>query len=295
MRVFNALTAEPWAIMPSSLQTMVQILQRHSMPEASMREAPEYAKRDLELMAGPGAQRLAGTSRTFLIDGVAVLPITGPIFPRANMMTEYSGATSISMLTDDYRRALASEEVGAILLMIDSPGGAVSGISAFADIVSAGAKKKDTTAFVAGTAASAAYWIAAAAKEIVIDDTGIVGSIGVVAAMAKQVAPDANGDLWVEIVSTNAPNKRVDPTSEEGHSEIVSTLDALEKIFIGSVAKGRGTTATRVKAEFGAGGVRVGADAVAIGMADRVANYDSTLTALRKQVANTKKLAALKR
>lgn len=294
MRVFNALTAEPWAIMPSSLQTMVAILQRHNMPDAT-KEAPEYAKRDLELMAGPGAQRLAGTSRTFLIDGVAVLPITGPIFPRANMMTEYSGATSISMLTDDYRRALASEEVGAILLMIDSPGGAVSGISAFADIVAAGAKKKSTTAFVAGTAASAAYWIAAAAKEIVIDDTGIVGSIGVVAAMPKQVEPDANGELWVEIVSTNAPNKRVDPTSEEGHAEIVSTLDALEKIFIGSVAKGRGTTAAKVKSDFGAGGVRVGADAVSIGMADRVSTYDATLTALRKQVANTKKLAALKR
>lgn len=294
MRVFNALTAEPWAIMPSSLQTMVAILQRHNMPDAT-KEAPEYAKRDLELMAGPGAQRLAGTSRTFLIDGVAVLPITGPIFPRANMMTEYSGATSISMLTDDYRRALASEEVGAILLMIDSPGGAVSGISAFADIVAAGTKKKDTTAFVAGTAASAAYWIAASAKEIVIDDTGIVGSIGVVAAMPKQVEPDANGELWVEIVSTNAPNKRVDPTSEEGHTEIVSTLDALEKIFIGSVAKGRGTTAAKVKSDFGAGGVRVGADAVTIGMADRVSTYDATLTALRRQVANNRKLAALKK
>ena len=55
-------------------------------------------------MAGPGAQRLAGTSRAFLVDGVAILPITGPIFPRANMMTEYSGATSINTLTDDYRK-----------------------------------------------------------------------------------------------------------------------------------------------------------------------------------------------
>ena len=113
--------------------------------------------------------------------------------------------------------------------------------------------------------------------------------------MPKQVEPDANGELWVEIVSTNAPNKRVDPTSEEGHAEIVSTLDALEKIFIGSVAKGRGTTAAKVKSDFGAGGVRVGADAVSIGMADRVSTYDATLTALRKQAANTKKLAALKR
>ncbi|MGA7425850.1 MAG: ATP-dependent Clp protease proteolytic subunit [Rhodoplanes sp.] len=132
-------------------------------------------KRDYQLMAGPGAQRLAGTNRTFLIDGVAILPVTGPIFPRANMMTEYSGATSINTLTDDYRKALDSAEVGAILMLLDSPGGQVSGINAFADIVAAGTKKKYTTAFVAGSAASAAYWIASAASEIAMERTGIIG------------------------------------------------------------------------------------------------------------------------
>jgi ClpP class serine protease len=294
-RVFNALTAEPWAIIPSELQKIAAIVQRHQMPDAAAKETPEYVKRDYEIMAGPGAQKLAGTSRTFLIDGVAVMPITGPIFPRANMMTEFSGATSINTLTDDYRRALASDEVGAILFLIDSPGGAVSGINAFADVVSAGAKKKATTAFVAGTAASAAYWIASAAGEVVVDRTGIVGSIGVVAAVPVQVAPDSGGDLWIEIVSTSAPNKRPDPTTEEGRAEIVSTLDALEKLFVADVAKGRKTTADKVKTEFGAGGVRVGADAVRIGMADKVQSYDATLNAMRREVANKRRLADLKR
>ena len=141
-RIFQALTAEPWAIVPSELQKIAAIVQRHSLPDAAAKGEPEYQKRDYQLMAGPGAQRLAGTNRAFLIDGVAILPITGPIFPRANMMTEYSGATSINTLTDDYRKALDSAEVGAIMLLLDSPGGAVSGINAFADIVAAGGKKK---------------------------------------------------------------------------------------------------------------------------------------------------------
>ena len=93
-------------------------MQRHATPDAAKGE-PEYQKRDYQLMAGPGAQRLAGTNRAFLIDGVAILPITGPIFPRANMMTEYSDATSINTLTDDYRKALDSSDVGAILLLVD--------------------------------------------------------------------------------------------------------------------------------------------------------------------------------
>ncbi len=294
-RVFNALAAEPWAIIPSELQKIATILQRHRMPDAATKEAPEYVKRDYQIMAGPGAQRLAGTNRTFLIDGVAVMPITGPIFPRANMMTEFSGATSINTLTDDYRRALAADEVGAILFLLDSPGGAVSGINSFADIVAEGTKKKTTTAYVAGNAASAAYWIASAASEIILDRTGIVGSIGVVAAVPVQVAPDANGEVWLDIVSTNAPNKRPDATSEEGRAEIVSTLDAIEKLFIADVAKGRKTTVEKVRTEFGAGGVKVGAAAVSAGMAERVQSYDATLTALRKQVANKRKLDALKR
>lgn len=293
-RALNAFLSEPWAILPGEMQKLAAIVGRHQLPDAQQ-ETPAYVKRDYKLMAGPGAQRLAGTSRTFLIDGVAVMPITGPIFPRANLMTEFSGATSVSVLADDFRRALASDEVGAILFMVDSPGGAVSGIQAFADLVAAGAKKKLVSAFVAGTAASAAYWIASAAGDIVIDRTGIVGSIGVVAGVPVQVAPDANGELWLEIVSTNAPNKRPDAMTEEGLAEIVSTLDALEQVFIADVAKGRKTTAAKVKAEFGAGGVKVGADAVTAGMADKVQSYDATLTALRREVSNRRRMAELKR
>lgn len=297
MRVFNALTAEPWAIVPAELQKMAAIVMRHQVPHAAADEKgePGYLKRDYELMAGPGAQRLAGTSRTFLIDGVAVMPITGPIFPRANMMTEMSGATSVTMLQGDHRAAMANSDVGAILALIDSPGGAVSGINAFAEQLAAGAKQKRTVAYVSGQAASAAYWIASSAGEIVMERTGMVGSIGVVAGVPVQVEPDANGEMWLEIVSTGAPNKRPNAMTEEGRAEIVSTLDSLEKLFVAAVAKGRNTTTERVLADFGAGGVKVGADAVKAGMADRIASYDATLNALRKEVANSRKLAALKK
>lgn len=292
-RIFQALTAEPWAITPDALQTMARIIARHDLTDASKGE-PEFVKRDYQIMAGPGAQRLAGAQRAFVIDGVAILPVTGPIFPRANMMTEMSGATSVTMLQNDYRTALTNPDVGAIILLMDTPGGAVSGINAFADTVAMGAKKKYTAAYVSGMAASAGYWIASAANEIILDRTSVVGSIGVVAAIPVQVAPDAGGDMWIDIVSSNAPNKRPDATSEDGRAEIVSTLDAIEKQFVADVAKGRKTTAAKVLADFGQGGVKVGADGVAVGMADKVQSYEMTLNAMRKMVANQRKLAALK-
>lgn len=292
-RVFQALTAEPWAIEPSWLPLLAALAQRnHSAPE--VQAVQDWQKRDFDLMAGPSAQRLAGASRGYVIDGVAIIPVTGPIFPRANMMTEQSGATSLTTLQNDYRAALGNSEIGGIILLIDSPGGQVSGTSAFADTVAAGAKVKPTVAHISGTGASGAYWIATAAGEITMDRTAEVGSIGVAVAMAKQVAPGADGYVDIEVVSSNAPNKRPDVTTEDGLAEVRGRLDAIESQFIGDVAKGRKTTADNVIANFGGGGVKIAAAAVKAGMADKVQSYDATLNGMRRLVANQRKLAALK-
>jgi len=294
-RVFQALTALQWAIDPAWLPLLSALAQRNtSAPEVEA--AQGWVERDFEAVAGPGAQRLAGGSqRAFVVDGVALLPITGPIFPRANMMTEMSGATSLSILQADYRAALEAKDVGAIMLLMDTPGGAVSGINAFHDQVAAGTKRKYTAAHVMGSAASAGYWIASAASEITLERTGIVGSIGVVAAVPKQVEPDADGYIAVEIVSSNAPMKRPDPTTEEGAATVRTMLDAIESEFIADVARGRKTTTAKVKSDFKQGGVEMGAAAVALGMADRVASQGQALWALRQRVSNQRKIETLKR
>lgn len=290
----DALAAEPWAIVPASLHQLALIVATRDLPEAAGGGMPDFQKRDYQMMAGPTAQRLAGSYNAFVVDGVAVLPVVGPIFPRANMMTEHSGATSITALQNDFRVALANKDVGAILLQVDSPGGVVSGIAAFADTVAAGAKQKPTTAHVMGMAASAAYWIASQANQITLDRTGLVGSIGVVVAVPKQVAPDAKGDVWIEVVSSNAPNKRPDPLSEGGLAEIVARLDATEAVFVADVAKGRNVPTAKVLSDFRQGGVEMGAAAVKLGMADKVQSYEATLAELRRTAANTRRLAALK-
>jgi ClpP class serine protease len=293
MYAFRALTAEPWAIEASWLPLLSALAQRnYSAPEVEA--AKGWQHRDYELMAGPGAQRLAGAQRAYINEGVAILPITGPIYPRANMMTDMSGATSVSMLQNDYRVALNASEVGAIMLLIDSPGGAVSGIESFAATVAAGAKKKTTVSQVIGNAASAAYWIGAQSIELFLERTAMVGSIGVVAAIPKQVQPGTDGYVDIEIVSSNAPNKRPDPESEDGASQIRGMLDAIEGEFIADVARGRGITAAKVKSDFGQGGMLMGAAAVIAGMADKVQSQEASFNALRRAVANARKLQSLK-
>lgn len=292
-RVFRAITAEPWAIEPSWLPIIAALaLRNHAAPEVEALQ--DWQRRDFDLLAGPTAQRLPGSYRTMVDRGVATIPVMGPIFPRANMMTDYSGATSITMLQNDLQLALDNSEVGAIMMLFDSPGGAVSGVGSFAQFLAAATKKKKIVSQVAGSAASAAYWLASQTPEIYIDRTGIVGSIGVVAALGKQVQPNADGEITIEIVSSNAPNKRPDPTTEEGVSEVVGTLDSIEKLFVGDVASGRGVSPDKVRSDFGRGGVKVGAEGVAAGMANKVQSQAATFDMLRRMVANQRRQDALR-
>ena len=292
----HALTAEPWAIRPDYLHFLAGLasLDRNGREARRQAEGEDWFRLDLQAAAGPAAQRLDGARYTMLTrEGVAIVPVVGPIFPRANLMTEMSGTgTSAAMLARDLALARDSADVGAILLMVDSPGGSPTGINAIADQLYAMRGHKRVLAHVTGSAASAAYWIVSSAGEIALDKTGMVGSIGVVAAVSKQVEPDASGNLAIEIVSSGAPNKRPDPQAEDGAAQIRGLLDSIETQFVADVARGRKTTPARVRTDFGAGGMKVGADAVAAGMADRVQSYERSLTDLTRTASAERRARA---
>jgi ClpP class serine protease len=291
----HALTGEPWAIRPDYLHVLAQIagLERVERGERRQAEGDLWLRTDLQAVIGGSPQRLEGARYAMrTADGVAIVPVIGPIFPRANMMTEMSGAVSASMLANDLRLAANNPDIGAIMLLVDSPGGSPTGINALADQLHAMRGKKRMIAHVSGSAASAAYWIASAVPEVAIEKTGMVGSIGVVASIAKQVQPSADGTLAIEIVSTNAPNKRPDPQAEEGVAEIRTLLDAIETQFIADVARGRGVPVATVRSDFGGGGMKVGATAVTAKMADRVQSYERTYSELARTAANERRARA---
>lgn len=266
MRAIDAVLGQPWAIEPEWLSMIAAIAERQfdAPAVAAMRSNPARVPE-------VAAQAVAG---------VAVVNILGPIFPRANMMTENSGATSLAMVQSQFRAALADPSITSILFNIDSPGGVATGIADFAAEIRAGRKTKPITAFVGGSGSSAAYWIASAASSIVVSSTATVGSIGVVVGASKQVAPDANGRIDVEIVSSNAPNKRPDVMDSSGRASVLTVLDQMEAVFINAVAANRGVSADTVKSDFGKGGALMGAHAIAAGMADRIGTIESVLTKL---------------
>lgn len=260
-RVIAAVMAEQWAILPDMLHTMIEIAHRANTVDP----AAVLARRAAYLTEGETATA---------VDGVALIPVIGPIFPRANLFTEFSGGTSIDVLARDFGAALRDTSIRAIVLNIDSPGGAVSGVSEFAGMIKAARGVKPIVAYVAGTAASAAYWIASAAGEIVASDTAMLGSVGVVTQIRK-ADPDA-----IEIVSSQSPNKRIDASTDEGRAKIQTLIDTLADVFVSAVASNRKMKAEDVIERFDRGGMRVGKDAVTAGMADRIGSLETLIAGM---------------
>lgn len=265
-RVISAVTRQPWAITPDGLELVLGIAQR----QLSDHEA---------VLAAPTQRRESG--KVQMRDGVAIIPVMGPIFPHANLFTEVSGATSIETLALRFGEAIDARDVKAIVLHIDSPGGQATGVHEFAGQIFAARDSKPITAYVSGVAGSAAYWIASAASKIVADETALLGSIGVVAAWSdNKKARETAGFTDYEVVSSQSPNKHLDPQSHEGRAAMQRLLDEKADIFIADVARNRGKRVATVTEQFGQGGVMHAAQAVKVGMADEIGSLEAVIAAL---------------
>ena len=267
MRAWEAVAREPWAITEDWLATILSI---------ASRDAPE----DVEAVAAKMGRPLQNARDVTVRDGVATIPVTGPIFRYANLFTELSGATSLGMLALDIQKAVDDPAIKALILKYDTPGGQASGVAELADQIRAASAVKPVVAYVDNMAASAGYWLAAASPRMVISKTASVGSIGVIGTVMTDKPKEGSGTY--QFISSQSPNKRLDPETEEGAARLQARIDGLAAIFIDSVAAFRGVSAEDVMTKFGGGDVLLPDAAVAAGMADEIGDYES----LHKELAS---------
>lgn len=265
-RLFDFYASKTWAILPESLQEMYDIYR------AAIERKALAIDFDPEAVTAKTGTKLDNTRRVEMRDGVAIIPVMGPIFARANLFTEISGATSIEMLAKDFNEARENPRVKAIILNVNSPGGEVDGTSEFAQHVFDARGEKPIISYVGHVGASAAYWIASATDEIVANDTASLGSIGVVGRVF--VDRDKNS---VQFVSSQSPNKRPDPETEKGRSQIQSHIDDLAQVFIDTVARNRDWSADEVIEKGDAGNIKAGQRAVDAGLADRLGTLEGLI------------------
>jgi capsid assembly protease len=261
----------PWAILPSKLAAILDVLALRASGEKLTEE---------EIRARIGA---AARPVHRVTGNVAVLPLIGTISHRAGMMSESSGGTSTERFTAAFRQALADPNVGAIVIDVDSPGGSVEGVPELSSEIFNARGPKSIVAVANAMAASAAYWIATAADELVVTPSGEVGSIGVWAAHEDDSAYLEQMGVKMSIIRAGKYKIEAnpfEPLTEEARAAIQEQVNDYYSMFVDAVARNRGVTAKAVRDGYGEGRVVGAKQAKALGMVDRIATLDETIQRL---------------
>ena len=217
---------------------------------------------------------------------VAVIPIHGTLVRRTSGIEAESGLASYTGIAEQLDAAMASPEIAAILLDIDSPGGESGGVFDLADRIRAASEVKPVWAVANDMAFSAAYALASAATRVFVARTGGVGSIGVIAMHVDQSVKDAqDGVRYTAVFAGERKNdlNPHEPISNEAHAVLKAEVDRIYDLFVETVARHRGLDADAVRAT--EAGLFFGPDAVATGLADAVGSLEDALTQLTQSLS----------
>lgn len=266
MRVFDLAANTPWLITNEAYDTILTVAAREN---DSIEAVESRLGKQLDNTATVRYHEdVRSGSR------VAVVPVAGSIFPKANYFTRVSGATSTEMLARDFQAAVDDPSITSIILDVDSPGGVVTGIAELGEIIFRARGSKPIVAFASGQCCSAAYWLASAADMIVASPTAMLGSVGVVISYSDKESGVRH------IVSSNAKNKRIPEGSPEWEASLKEKLDAIEEVFLTSLSKYRGTSVNNIIKNYGQGDTFVGKYAQKRGMCDGLATMEDLIGSL---------------
>lgn len=278
MLITDAVFNMPWAILPAKLTDILSVLYSKEHGELLDNEKLEAKVKSVN----------DGDDKRYVVeDGIAIIPVYGILSKRFNIISALSGGTSYELLGKDIQAALSDNDVDALFLDVDSPGGAVDGMTDVTDIiynVRNGAKPIMT--FANGLMASAAYHIGSAADYVVAaNSTTQVGSIGVIMSphmdySKKYEKEDIKVTTFFAGKYKYTPNKYT-PLSEDDKSYIKDKLDYLYSLFVDAVAKHRGTTSDIVNNDMAEGRIFIGSQNVDAGLVDEILNGSEALKRLR--------------
>lgn len=224
------------------------------------------------------------------IDGecIAVYYATGSIVDEAP--THNIGATDYiagDEMADDLRALADDEDIKAVVIRVNSPGGSAYASEQIAHAVGQLREKKPVVVSMGGYAASGGYYISALADWIVAEPTTLTGSIGIFGLLpvGQELLEEKLG-IHVSTVKTNALSDAgaglgmgaglpllFRPLDEQAGALLQAHIERGYDLFTRRCAEGRGIPQDSVKA-IGEGRVWTGEHALALGLVDQLGGLD---------------------
>lgn len=186
---------------------------------------------------------------------------------------------------DLVRSASEDEEVKAIVLRVNSPGGSVLGSELIRDQLRIAREKgKPVVVSMGDVAASGGYWISMAADQVWADAATVTGSIGVFAmlptgeGLMRKLGVSTGGYRTTWLAGAYDPRKTLDPRVQ---ALVQSGIDHVYADFIAKTAQARKLEVAQVD-ELAQGRIWTGAQAQAHRLVDQVGTFNDAVEAARQ-------------
>ncbi len=208
-----------------------------------------------------------------LTEKVALVRIEGPIFDSKNPVAEI-------------KEYLKDPSVKAIVLRVDSPGGAVAPSQEIHEEIKKATAKKKVIVSMGSVAASGGYYVSAPAHRIIANPGTLTGSIGVIMEIPNIEGLMSKIGLKTEVVKSGRHKDLASIFRKLGDEEkliLQGVLDDVHDQFIKTVSEGRKMPLEDVK-KIADGRIFTGRQALEIGLVDELGNLEDAIAAAGKLV-----------
>ena len=211
---------------------------------------------------------------------LAVVSIDGPI-QFSNSPASWS-STDAEDIVKKLHELSEDDDVKAIVLRINSPGGTVGSVQEISEEIGrCRAKGKKIVASMGDVAASGGYYLAAASDHIVANPGTITGSIGVILEFGNLEGLFQKVGLKLEIIKSGAHKdigSPARPLTAEEKQMLQASIDDAYAQFFDAVSQGRHLSHDQLK-HIADGRIFTGRQALQVGLVDELGNQEDAIQA----------------
>lgn len=290
-RLFNT----PLMIRPTEAQIIITAVSEQ-MGVGSLLDASSGKVIDLsgqvEQSAESFSERGARSRSYALVDGIAVLPISGTLAHKWGGLQPSCGATGYDGIQGRLNQALKDPEVRGIMLDVDTPGGEVAGAFDCTDIIARANKIKPVWSLCYDMHCSAGQLLVSGAGRRLITQTGIAGSIGVVIAhmdVSEMLKQTGRKVTLIHAGSNKVDGNPYEALPERVRAKLQADVEATRLRFANTVSRHTGLSVDRILAQ--EAGTFEGQAAIEQGLADELVNGADAVAVMAERISHKKTFA----
>ena len=291
-RLFNT----PLMIRPTEAQIIITAVSEQ-MGVGSLLDASSGKEIDLsgqiEKSAANVSERGVTRNRSYaLVDGIAVLPISGTLAHKWGGLQPSCGATGYDGIQGRLNQALSDPEVRGIMLDVDTPGGEVAGAFDCTDIIARANQIKPVWSLCYDMHCSAGQLLVSGAGRRLITQTGIAGSIGVVIAhmdVSEMLKQTGRKVTLIHAGANKVDGNPYEALPESVRAKLQADVEATRLRFANTVSRHTGLSVDRILAQ--EAGTFEGQAAIEQGLADELVNGADAVAVMAERISHKQTFA----